>query len=293
MRPPANCVYNVTLATEQYSRHQSSYDTKRNRERTYFQPKPITEPIKPTFLLTSLVNFVALKMDITKRCEIDYPISTPEKNKKPGGRYSSIKLRKVIAKMLFYSDELSDDRWSLIRSLSLCVRTIPSGEKFRKMVDKSKVYTVNELETTLAIAVFLKMKHFAKFPSLNQTTFDRVKSWLTHDYNYLTTIDISYPTLSIEQYALEIEVYCPWFSPKTIDHPELKKELISYGNLQELLKKTFYGYAPTPQYLGQLGFDKPQTRLYSLQEYYKIRLEIIESRRRRNKPDNYIIFDEY
>lgn len=242
---------------------------------------------------TTITSFNAVKTEIENRSSIEYPVSTLEKNKKAGNRYCTKKMRDAIAQMLFSSKSLSDDRWSAIRSMSLSCRTLQETEPFQEMRDKSKVYYQQEFDFTLAIALYMKLKHPTKFPSINRATFQRCKSWLRLEYPYIDKIEVSFPSFSVSRFSEELKLYCPWFSVETLEKPELKKELINYGNLSELLKKTFYGYCPTPQYIGKLGFDAPQSREYSLQDYYAIRAAIIKSQRSRRKPDNYLIFEEF
>lgn len=242
---------------------------------------------------TTIASFDAVKTEIENKSTINYPVSTLEKNKKPGNRYCTKKMRNAIAQMLFSCKSLSDERWSAIRSMSLSCRSLSETQAFQEMQDKSKVYYQQEFDYTFAIALYMKLKHPTKFPCINQATFQRCKSWLRVDYPYIDKIEVSFPSFSVSRFAEEIKLYCPWFSVETLQKPELKKKLINYGNLCELLKKTFYGYCPTPQYIGKLGFDNPQKREYSLQDYYLIRAAIIKSQRSRRKPDNYLIFEEF
>ena len=243
------------------------------------------------FFSTTLVNKEAVKLEIEMKSRIEYPESILDRSK--GDRYSTKKMRDAIAQMLFSCKSLSDERWSAIRAMSLSCRTLTDTEAFQEMRDKSKVYYQKEFDFTFAIALYMKLKHSTKFPRINAATFQRCKSWIRLEYDNINKIQVSFPLSSASRFSEELKAVCPWFSIASREKPELKRELINYGNLCELLKKTFYGYCPTPQYIGKLGFDNPQKRNYSLQEYYAIRAAIIKSQRSRRKPDNYLIFEEF
>lgn len=283
-------VYNVTLNDVRKYDNTTVFANKLDTQRHNFVPLIVTG--KPCYITTKNLKKDEAFKRLAEYCKVESHINM---GKDSEIKYSTGKMRIAIGKLFFQTDMLSDDRWTYIRKLSKCLMEFHKSNKFHttyrfKVVpEKIKVYDSEQFAAVWFTAVYLKLKHPTKFPRLNQKTLEKVALFVADELEQVTHLTVYHPLDDSEKFLDEVNLMCPWFD----DCPRSKdtEALVSYKLLQSLLAKSFYGYAPSPQYIGKLGYDCPQTRTYSLSDFKLIRSAIIESNRRRNKPDNFIIIE--
>lgn len=224
-------------------------------------------------------------------------------------KYCSKKVRFYLAHLVF-GKQLTELRWSTLRKIAFeFIRYIQNNQKVSHTInlDKSKILDSNEVTSIVLSACFLAKYHPHHFPNLKKVPIgdlcERLGSW-HHNVKHakpdssLASIEVLYPNSQQsndsrfnpqpEIYG-ELEVNVPWFQKYSTSPPShALAKLISYEWLMRSMAKTFYGYTPTPQYLGKLGFPKPQTRLYSLADYIKIRNSILTSASARKRHVNWV-----
>jgi hypothetical protein len=228
---------------------------------------------------TRLVSIVEFKKILEDKCEIEYPISIPLR-KQLEKRYSSKLLRKYISNFLFGKKNLRDVVWSRLRKIAIAGRTNTTS------VDKSKVLSNDEFFYIFLAATYIKERKLKYVPQVSKNVIANFKAWISLILPKISKIEIFY-TLGTNSLQIEVDGICDWFIPDST-----RESQIEYGKLNDLLKKTFYGYSPTPQYIGKLGFSKPTSRKYSFDDFVLIRNRFIQSRSNQSRPTSFILFEK-
>jgi hypothetical protein len=232
---------------------------------------------------TRQVSVFEFKKILFDKCELNYPASiSARKQLGLDKRYCSKKLRQCISLFIFGKEKVSNVVWSRLRKIAIAART----KNHQPVTDKSKILSSLEIEYIFLVAIYIKDRNLKYVPNINRNVLENFNTWSQVYLPRITTIEISYP-LESEYMIRRIDNICDWFHPDSD-----KSSQIEYGKLNDLLKKTFYGYSPTPQYIGKLGFNKPTSRTYSFNDFVLIRNRFIQSRANQSRPTSFILFEQ-
>lgn len=239
-------------------------------------------------------NAADVQRGLKELCQVELSV----RSKKDAGKYyCSKKTRVYLARCFFQSETISDARWTWLRKMMIGYLGFLRDKTISFVVNKKKhkYFTEREFDTILSVALYIKLKYSGRFPYLAQHTLLKFDAWRKIELPSITKIKCYYPSFTTSDFVKEVNQLTPWFeddfkSSVYRDHTKKMHE-VDYKTLQKLIAKSFNGYNPSPQYIGQLGYDCPQTRTYTLSDFKQIRAAIIESNKRRGKPDNFIIIE--
>jgi hypothetical protein len=232
---------------------------------------------------TRIVSVFEFKKILIEHCELEYPISISlQKQLTLGKRYCSKRLRKFIAASFFGKAKLSNVVWSRLRKIAIAKKTNTTYPK----ADKSKVLEADEIEWIFLVSLYIRNRNLKYVPNISQSVLDNFNAWIQLVLPKITKVEVFYQ-IENDELIKEVSYICDWFHPDSD-----KSSQIDYLTLNDLLKKTFYGYSPTPQYIGKLGFAKPTTRTYSFNDFVLIRNRFIQSRANQSRPTSFILFEQ-
>lgn len=246
--------------------------------------KRVDNEVSSTNLITTReVSVFEFKKILFDKCELNYPASiSARKQLCLDKRYCSKKLRQYISLFIFGKEKVSNVVWSRLRKIANAGRT----KNHNPVPDKSKILSPLQIEFIFLVAIYIKDRDLKYVPNINRNVLENFNKWSQFYLPRIISIEISCPIES-EYMIRRLDNICDWFRPDSD-----KSSQIEYGKLNDLLKKTFYGYSPTPQYIGKLGFAKPTTRTYSFSDFVLIRNRFIQSRANQSRPTSFILFEQ-
>lgn len=192
--------------------------------------------------------------------------------------FSSPIYRLTLSRFLFGRKNFINQTWCKLRKLAAIAGDID--------LSKSKIIDKYSAEYLFLVCVYLRYRDLRFIPKADTTFKRQFSNWSKHELPHIRKISIYRPIGEIELIR-QVNHVSPWF------HDVESREIsIAYGNLIELLKKSFYGYHPSPQFLSSIGFKRPTSRHYSFDDFLSIRNRLIDSRRNQKRTVNYILLEK-
>jgi hypothetical protein len=209
---------------------------------------------------------------LTKMLQYAYVREEQERN----NFHSSVRLREFAEKILFCR-KLHNRQWKMIRLLAFRVVDTYWCISSRLNPNKRFINVKRTDASAIALVCGFMTRYKTQFPSMNNEyklreiynqIIEHIEEFDLEDNKDKEFCKIPYPC---EETTVRksIAVNTPWFYGN-------KKAKVRYWTVAELIKLTFGGYAPTPQYFGKL-FSKPKSRNYTLNDFIWIRDKIKES----------------